>query len=469
MPATVIITTGEPGSGKTLARGPVFMLREFLPTRHGIHYSNLPLHPERIATTYAAMLRRSFIWRWSAKHPVHYWARMQRIPEDELRRWMDDQKAEIEQAEERAKETGHSVDYAALLHGPWNYFTGERSIRGAHIAIDEAHHYIPRTGHVAKRKLWRAWLGELRHLGATCEFITQNLDNLDENIRQIAGDWLQVTKLDSEKVPFLGIPLGDLWELKAAITGEWTPYCKQQTQRRDGRGWRKVDTTLCPMTPANYALYDSYSAPQRSDGQHESGAGVQHKHQVLGRWGTLKWFVWAHGWRFVLAVLVGCGVFWLTLGGGMVYGVQGFMWYTQSIANANRVDKGEAETAEASAASDDAQSVAVALVSAPAGVEGQGFDPGAPNFVPPQYDFQGNPTGAGVTTNAPDEKLGDVAVLTPKLAIMRDGSRVALYGNIPSGDWKGYTIQRIDLPGRGVVLNDGTWLFTYRKVDPAEF
>src|SRR5688500_7782343 len=104
--ATVISTTGAPGTGKTYSRCARFLYDWWLPEETGVHWSNFPINVDAFAKKFPNANERIRI-----------------IPKEELAKWT-------------------ACDGT---HGPWDFFH-EMDLQGAHIAIDECHNYLAKTG-----------------------------------------------------------------------------------------------------------------------------------------------------------------------------------------------------------------------------------------------------------------------------------------------------------------------------------
>jgi hypothetical protein len=240
--AVIEYTTGEAGSGKTYWRCAVFILEEILLNSTKRHISNFPigLVPEShsmppaydgetfIDRFYAAASRRS------GKPIEEYAGRLEMIPADVLAEW-------------RAGESG-----------PWEYFA-DKSIDGCHIAIDECH-VVAGTNHkLGHRKKWQEWLGEIRHAGATVEFLTQSSSKVAKEIHSEAG-LRRVLVSQADRTDFFsGLRIEDWWEVRAKLTGSWQSYFKTYEVRKIDRTEIKEKVRWVWRKPEYFKYYDSYS------------------------------------------------------------------------------------------------------------------------------------------------------------------------------------------------------------------
>ena len=197
--ATVCYTVGEPGSGKTYRRCAVFLGDQFLPNTDGHVFTNYPIKLENMAEHVAAGRKHT---GQQIKDRIHI------IDEDTLKRWMRG------------------------VSGPWEYFADKKT-DGALIAIDEIHNYCSRYHKKDHKQKWEEWLGEVRHMGAQVEVVTQDPDKCDALIQRHAGirRWLQ--KDEHRTDPFLKIPMKAWYELIAKFfTGVYKPWNWEIEQRR---------------------------------------------------------------------------------------------------------------------------------------------------------------------------------------------------------------------------------------------
>lgn len=309
MPAAhsvITCTTGEAGSGKSYARCARFLVDRFLKDCDGVHWSNFPLGvvpedhpfpPEYEGETFTERIARA-----AAKlHGLDEHAlreRVQLIPADVLKSW----------------ERGDS--------GPWEFFEG-RDLNGAHIAIDEIHNFLDPQAPPEQRKLWRQWLGEIRHRGCTVEFISQALQKIPLEIRREAGLHIACNNTETERDPFFRILLADWYELRAAfITRNYRSNVIERERRSamgKESGW--TDSRVWPFDVWYYRFYDSYSAPQKGG---VKGRAQRRQFERHNRFGVLAWFVFSNAGRLLPRLGLALLIAWLTF--GHVVGLGGGIW-----------------------------------------------------------------------------------------------------------------------------------------------
>jgi len=279
--AVCMLTTARAGSGKTYLRCARFLVDEFLPERDGDHWSNFPLYPSRIATAVAARKKDS-----SASDIE---ARMKIIPPEVLSSW----------------EMGRS--------GPWDFFR-DIDVNGAHIAIDEIHKYCARNSSKELKKKWQVWCGEIRHRGATVEFISQHYRKIAQEIIDESGIRLQLINSEDRRDWFFRILMGDWYELRAS----WITRCYEtrvwvyEKRETDGR-WHDEDKRTFTLDPQYFEFYDSYSAPEK--GGHK-GQAVLRQFERLSRAALTFWFFKRNWFRLGRGLGFVFLIAWLCTGGG---------------------------------------------------------------------------------------------------------------------------------------------------------
>ena len=261
--ATVILTTGSAGSGKTYSRCARFLMDEFLPNENGRIISNYPINREAMAAEVA---------RKSGKDYQAILDRIVIIPREELNKWMlrwerrDSKKAE----------------------GPWSFFK-DKDIDCCHIAIDEIHNFCGVSTPKHQRQLWGNWLGEIRHRGATVEFLTQSPHKLAKEIVNEASVRISLVNCETKRDPIFGIPLAHWYEILGAFTGGYEKKIDFIEKRViDGR-WVNNHKSSFTLDPYYFQFYDSYAAPH-SGGMAKVSKEV-HECDKRSKSGILLWFV----------------------------------------------------------------------------------------------------------------------------------------------------------------------------------
>lgn len=244
--SVVTVTTGVSGSGKTYYRCAVFLVDEWLPNHSGVLITNYPINLDNLVRDYGEGVED----------------RLELIPPEVLREWRE----------------GRS--------GPWDYLR-DRDISGCHIAIDEIHNYCPKTADNKLRKKWMQFIGELRHQGATIEFLTQNEAKCAKEILAEAEIRYEIINGENIRCPVLGYRMGDLYQFRAKALGRYLcpSYCIEYTQNQGG--WVEINRSVFYRLPKYFEYYDSFSAP-------EHGQALGHKSEPMP-WEIYSWprlFIW---------------------------------------------------------------------------------------------------------------------------------------------------------------------------------
>ncbi len=289
MKATAYLTVGDPGSGKSYCRCASFLTQIWLREKSGLHYSNFPVKFDEM---------QSYV---GSSVVVADWVKV--IPAEEMAKW-------------------RNPDSPA---GPWSYFGEEhgRPLAGAHVAIDEAHHYLPKGDRALldKRKKWREWVSMLRHMGASVEFLTQNPDALDPEVIKICGGRFRLESTEDDRDPFLNVKMYEWYNLRAAFTGRYTPVTWEfeELARINGksRGWQIQGARRIRLTPDLYKVYDSYSKPVTGKGAHgEQIATRVHPYQRHTRLGSVIRFLVINAPSYMTRVLLVAFFCWGIFCGG---------------------------------------------------------------------------------------------------------------------------------------------------------
>ena len=306
--SVVTLTTGPAGSGKTYVRCARFLVDEFLPDREGIHYSNFPVFREAVANAVTVK---------TGKPADVYLERVQLIPESVIATWI----------------SGAS--------GPWDYFA-DKSLDGCHIAIDECHNFCGAKSNHKVRSRWQSWLGEIRHQGATVEFLSQSPEKVAKEIHYEAGLRLSLINSEDRRDPFFGILMGDWYELRAGfITKEYeTSVWEVERRNIDGK-WIEQHKRVFTLDPYYFQFYDSFSTPMQ--GGHKS-TGQQREFQKRSKSELLLWFAKRNALVVMpRAVLVGV-LGYLCCGGSSTL-MNAFVGMMQATAESNGVSAKKVITA----------------------------------------------------------------------------------------------------------------------------
>jgi len=277
--SVITLTTGPAGSGKTYVRCSRFLCDEWLPERTGIHYSNFPIFREKVA---------EFVSKRMGKAEENLLERMQIIPTEVMNTWISGQS------------------------GPWDFFHN-KNLDGCHIAIDECHNFCGAKTHHRVRARWQAWLGEIRHQGATVEFLSQSPEKVAREIHYEAGLRLSLINSEDRRDPFLGILLGDWYELKAAfITGDYQTVVWEVERRNVDGKWVEQNKRMFTLDPRYFELYDSFSRPVQGG---EKSHGQPREYQKRSRSALVWWFFKRNAFSIVPRFALVASVVYLCTGG----------------------------------------------------------------------------------------------------------------------------------------------------------
>lgn len=289
--SVVTVTTGVSGSGKTYYRCAVFLVDEWLPNHEGKLISNYPLKLDALVSEFGEGVLD----------------RVEIIPDSVLSEWRE----------------GRS--------GPWDYFAG-RDISGCHIAIDEIHNYCPKTADNKLRKKWMMFVGEIRHQGATIEFLTQNEAKCAKELLAEAEIRFEIINGENLRFPVLRYRMGDLYEFRAKLLGKYLcpSYCVEYQQGAGG-DWVQIDSRPFFRLPKYFQYYDSYSAP-------EHGQALGHKAEPRP-WEKYSWprlFLWfylTYPIRISFHVTVAVVFCWLFFCGGLTGCYSSYFGYLRKLSN----------------------------------------------------------------------------------------------------------------------------------------
>lgn len=277
--ATVVVTCGPAGSGKSYVRCARFMADEFLPNKEGVHCSNFPINVEAMV---------EFVAKKTGKDVETLRSRINIIPPEVLAEW------------------------SAGRSGPWDYFRGV-DVDGWHIAIDESHNFVGQKHAPQHRAKWQEWIGEIRHVGATIEFISQHPDKIAKEILKEAGLQIFLANSEDRRDPFFKIPLSDWYEMRAMLTGAYESCVWEVHQRRVFLRWVEEYCKKWRFESDYYALYDSYNTPH---GGGVKASGATHEFMKRSKPAMLAWFAKRNAWPLSSRLAAVGVVAWLLVFGG---------------------------------------------------------------------------------------------------------------------------------------------------------
>ena len=469
MKSTVVLTTGVAGTGKTYRRAAVEIFR-FLLEENGNYWSNFPFYADRIARECSQR---------TGKPAEYYLRRLKAFPKAELDSWelsFDRQYAHKSRGpftyfKPIPYELWQSGDTSKLPHG-WagkDYpdtvvkFIDEKGqpmagidLTGAHIAIDECHNFCKASGSTPKhqRELWGAWLGEIRHIGATVEFLTQSPHKLAKEIVNEAEVRIDLLNVEAERDPFFKIKMADWYELKASISGRYEAKVQMLEKRCiDGR-WTNQHSEFFTRDPFYFQFYNSYNKPQAGG---VNTGGKLHEFQKRTKLSLFGWFVKRNLWSFGSRIGLTIFVMWVCfMGGGKILFNQ-FVGGLRQITNANTVapeTEQQKPTLPPTSTATSPQNTPVKKVA---------------NVTPPQAPASLQPGSKEASPVIVKPKCF-IVMLTPNSVSFNDRNVYAIGETIGAGPLKGQRILSIDFKRRRLYTNKTVVLLgqiiTYEKEKP---
>jgi|GEM_PF-5204699 len=273
---------GESGAGKSLYVS-AFQCVEFLRDEGGDYWHNLPLKAEGLAER-------------SGKSVDEVERRLKLIPEEELKTWREGK------------------------GGPWSFFV-DKDIKGAHIAIDEAHRYFGKKHSKEHLHSLGEWAGGLRHSGATAQLITQHEFKLSTDARNEAGVQTRIFSPNQRKEPFTGAKYYDVLQLLAKLR------CKKigLTIVREGvssgknvRDFFNDGLRFIWHRAEHYRCYDSYNNLNAEGAEHDGHLNRPKEEWERYSWPRLlKWYVERNYKPTALRVAGVAAFVWLFALGGL--------------------------------------------------------------------------------------------------------------------------------------------------------
>lgn len=212
-------------------------------------------------------------------------------------------------------------------------------VAGALIILDEAHNFIGSKHSKESKKAWQDFVGELRHRGASIQFITQHPGKLAVEVINEAGSRQALVDAEEERDPFFGVQLYYWYELRAKLLGRFEScFVRIDLRDIDGKKTQRSNVVRVKRRSEIFALYDSASAPEA--GGVASSALTSREWERRSWPSLLGWFLWFNGFSFVRPVVFGACLF-----GGVVWGQDlfsfGLKWFSpkQKEAASRRVAK----------------------------------------------------------------------------------------------------------------------------------
>tara|TARA_B110001469_G_scaffold106925_1_gene106936 strand:+ start:1513 stop:2892 length:1380 start_codon:yes stop_codon:yes gene_type:complete len=314
MNCVAYLTTAPMGGYKSYSRGVSYVMDEFLPQQDGTLYTTIPLNLDEIVIEALKI----------------------GIDEETVRRRINVIDAE----------TVNSWTNDGSISGPWDMDV--EKLKGAHLQFDEFHHYCPKTGEVERRRLWREWIAEIRHEHATIEFLTQDLDSIDDLLVKKIALRKELVNQETARDPYFKIPMGDWYELKGKICGFWSPCVWEIEYRKANRRWVETGYQRKIYPKARYyELYDSFSKPHRRQREESASSETTETLEVENPAKNLKlkqfqkrnsvslilWFLKRNFFTLSLRLSFLFTVFWICFFGGGQKLLGAGMSYFENIPN----------------------------------------------------------------------------------------------------------------------------------------
>ncbi|HVS70787.1 MAG TPA: hypothetical protein VHQ47_06005 [Phycisphaerae bacterium] len=419
-----MLTTARAGSGKTYLRCARFLVDEFLPDSKGEHWSNFPVYPERVGE--AVALRK----KEGKENGPFYARRIKLIPAEVLHQW----------------QLGKS--------GPWDFFQ-DIDVQNAHIAIDEIHKYCGRNASKDLKKKWQIWCGEIRHRGATVEFISQHYRKIAQEVIDESGIRLQLVNSEDRRDWFFRILMGDWYEVKAALlTGEYeTRVWVYEKREVDGK-WTNEDKRTFVLDPYYFGFYDSYSAPDKGG---LKGTAKEQVFEKRGKLGTVKWFLRRNWWRFIRGgVILAIVIYFLTGGGGRL-----MHWFLNSFTGQFISAASPASLGMGKSGRSLGNTVPPAPGPGATSAGATALPSTQPNFVAiadykKQQERADEAERKLKSLSGVFDKMGEVVLLSPNAVTLRSGLTYRVGDKVEWGPFAGKTVKSVDIAKAVVRFDDGT-------------
>lgn len=426
----VMTTTGAAGTGKSYARASRFLIDDFLPDYSGHHWSNFPINIDAMA---------ELAQRKRGVDPDQTRERVHVIPPEELLRW------------ENHHVTAESLKAAANngedlpIYGPWDFFA-DKQLDRTHIAIDEVHVYCGRNKTKRIREKWQLWLGDIRHAGATVEFLSQSPMKVAKEIDYETAVRFEFVSAAHRRDPILKIPLSDWYELLACIIRRWHETIIAHEFIQEKGRWRHNHSHAWRLDPEYFPAYDSFNKTREGG---KAGQGELKQWQKRSRAGVFLWFFLRHPWRILGWSIFFAFCIWLLAGGGGILMHHAFNTVGQGFIPAMKKNQsgdkpGAQGNAQMSPHPESEQQV----------VTTQPVYRDSPETLHQLQQLQQQ-----VETSRRDELARwSIILMTPDALTFRSGYTYHIEQPIDFGPYKGRMITEIDYDRRIANLDDGTIL-----------
>jgi hypothetical protein len=391
--------------------------------------TNLPLRVEKLA---------AFVALQRGCKPEQVVERIHLIPTETLERW----------------EAGEG--------GPWEFFDLFKAFRFDFI-LDEAHRFAP-AGKIDQQ--WQAFLGEARHPPYSLQrvqFLTQSVSKIAKPIDVHAKVRYRLEKGDTRR-GFMGVQMGDLYQVIASITGTLSPLVYRVEETKDAEEkWKKNGEDSFVFRKDVFELYDTHSdaggsseatehqavpeeferrprlLPQRRN-YNGDGADVL----TLPTW---AWFITRNLLAFGKLVAIFAALA-IVSNGGVGYVIGGvastMSKYIDSTIGSIGPTKEGAKRGNDNSLAD----------SAMAAID----DPAADCGCPARAALVAELAQRVRRDREALRGLGDVVAVAPDFVSFRGGTTARVGERLTTGPFAGNVIHEIDFAGRRVRVSDGSWV-----------
>lgn len=313
--SVIILTTGQPGAGKSYSRVR-WLVTDFLINSSGLYITNLPLNCESIANDVSEKTGKDY---------CEILERLIIIPDEELKMWRDLANLDKNELKKIKDDSGFR---------PADFFNSY-DLSGAHIALDEFHRYFSKNDPIQLRKIWNDWFSEIRKLGCTFEAITQDISQLPREFFGKVGVKIDLAPFGNTRDPFFKIKMSDWYQLRGGLTGYIESRVEEIESIKDLSGtgsvsWKETKYQTFKLEDIYFKYYNSF---QKSDNS-EQKQNFSCPASEYG-WRIIFWFFKRNSFslfsRFVLAGVV----IWLCFGGGILSLIDGFMSTSKTVQLSN--------------------------------------------------------------------------------------------------------------------------------------
>lgn len=442
------MTVGLMGAGKSLIRGVIFLVKDFLPNESGLYITNLPLDVDACAEYVARRGPR----RLYAKNVEKYRKRIHIIPEEEMTAWRRDE--------------GDPVKYLMGLN-----------LKRSYVMIDEAHQFFGKGSNRKWIDPFVAFIAKLRHHKSQIEFITQSEKLLHPSVRELIQRRYSIVPSDNRTLPYIKIKYADFFELWGGLGkllgpygwGHESPVAQHEYTKLD-KGWNYEGTVIRYRNPSMFKLYDSHGEAQKKElwekeAENEVEAEkVERAEDPIFEFqrrsfpGLLLWFCRKNFFQLGKAVFFCCLIVWLVPmgGGGKLYmklfnELRGLMFMSSGLGDGEGAE-GEGEDVP-EAVAEVVPVVEVEPLASPADPRVGELAAKVKELTDAVAKEREEKTHLRVEIDkfkARELAGGEIVLLEPGAAVFRSGQRVRVGEEIKHGMHKGKRLQAVDVEARTV-------------------